>query len=384
MHDTLRLTLVKPRSGAILLVEDDERLAAALSRLLSRAGYAVETATTAAEAFAKVTRSSFDAVFSDLNLAGASGIDVLDVVRAYDKDVPCVVMTAAPTAESAIEAIRLGVIAYLVKPSPSEEILRVAARAVEMRKTKRAATIAPPPTDEAFERAFASLRIELHPIATADRRISGFEAKVASDEPKLDTQDAIFAVAEKAGKLAAVRRRARDLAARAFAGAAPGRSMFIDVGASDLLDGDLFSPDAPLSLVAPHVVLQLRACATSPAIPMCDLRARVSVLRFLGFRIAICDIDAGASRLAQIAELAPEYVKLDAALVKDLARSLTRQRVVSALSTMCGGLGAEVVAEGVADAEERAALVRCGCTHIQMVPVSPPASLPGFARAVSQ
>lgn len=367
MHETTRLALVKKSSGSILVVEDDADFARSLKRTFGAAGYSVEVASSAEEAFEKVTRDSFDLVITDLNLPGASGVEVLDVVRAYDKNVACAVLTGAPTTESAIESVRLGAIAYLVKPTPSDELLRVVERAVASREAaKRPSGTRPAAGNaEAFDAAMGSLRVELDAVVAGDRRIAGFEARLVSDEKGLETHAALVEAADALGRSSELRRRARDLSAIAFSGAAAGRVLFVDVDAADLLDGDLFAPDAPLSRIAESVVLQLRASATSPMIPVSDLRARVSVLRFLGFRIAICDIDAGASRLAQIAELSPEYVKLDAALVRDVARSLTRQRVVSALCAMCADLGATVVAEGVTTPEERAALVRCGCMYIQ-------------------
>ena len=78
---------------------------------------------------------SFDAVISDLNLPGASGVDVLNVVRAYDPDVPLVLMTGAPTVDTAIEAVTLGVLEYLVKPTPREQLVRVLTRCTTARRS---------------------------------------------------------------------------------------------------------------------------------------------------------------------------------------------------------------------------------------------------------
>ncbi len=120
--------------GTVLLIEDDVHLARSLVRLMTAEGYEVVHVGSGAAAVDRVMTRSFDAVISDLNLPGASGVDVLNVVRAYDPDVPLVLMTGCPTVDTAIEAVSLGVLEYLVKPTPREQLLRVLGRATKQRR----------------------------------------------------------------------------------------------------------------------------------------------------------------------------------------------------------------------------------------------------------
>jgi EAL domain-containing protein (putative c-di-GMP-specific phosphodiesterase class I)/CheY-like chemotaxis protein len=375
VHETVRLAVQKKASGSILLVEDDADLARSLARSIGAEGYRVVVAKSSAEALEAITGGSFDAVISDLNLPGASGVDVLSVVRAYDKDVPLIVMTGAPTVDTAIEAVSLGVLEYLVKPCPRDQLLKAVARASAVRRRsvmrREVDTIAPARESTAtaslgaaFERALESLFVELEPVMdSSTRSVKGVEARVQSREETLPTQALIVVAAEALGRLGDLRRRARDLAVKAFVGQPPGTMLFIDVHTSDLLDSDLYSPDAPLSRIAGDVVLQIRGRGDSLSIV--DLAARASVLRFVGFRIAICDLDGGDARLTQLAELSPDFVKIDAKLVRGLDRAPKRKRVVRALASMCTALGAVTVAEGVSTAEERAAVEDAGCVLVQ-------------------
>ena len=137
--------------------------------------------------------------------------------------------------------------------------------------------------------------------------------------------------------------------------------LFVDVHPSDLRDGDLYSPDPPLARIAERVVLQVRA----RGLKIEDLSARASVLRFIGFRLAMADLDPGHACLSQIAELSPEYVKIDARLVRGIDGSAPRARLVGALVSMCRALDAVSIAEGVSTAEECAALTEVGCLIVQ-------------------
>jgi EAL domain-containing protein (putative c-di-GMP-specific phosphodiesterase class I) len=347
--------------------------------LIEIEGYHVVHVTTAAEAIERVMKGSFDAVISDLNLGGVSGVDVLNVVRAYDPDVPMILLTGSPTMETAIEAVNLGVLEYLVKPATREQMVRALGRATTTRRRanhrREAQSMTPVaskptmpvPTDgmrATFDRALATLGVSLEPVVQPrSRDVVGFAARVRSSEPTLETEAALVVAAERLDRLQDLRRRARDLAVKAFADAPPGSLLFVDVHQSDLMDGDLYSSDPPLARIAERVVLQVRGRAASMGIE--DLAARASVLRFLGFRIAITDLDEGQACLSQIAELAPEFVKIDARLVRGIDTAPSRRRIVAALISMCTALDSKAVAEGVATAEERDALVVVGCDLVQ-------------------
>lgn len=414
VHPTTRFTAPKKTAqGTVLLIEDDAPLARSLIRLMNAEGYQVVHVGSGSAGVDKVMSRSFDAVISDLNLPGASGVDVLNVVRAYDPDVPLILMTGCPTIDTAIEASNLGVLEYLVKPMPREQLVRVLARASEARRQALlrrearpsrkpvAAPVAAPATASAvaptmpvpahatveqpavarsaegdhvgpgrtvasvrdtFDRAMATLAVELEPIVDSNtKQLIGYAARMFSAEDALATEHALVAAAERLDVLEKLRRRVRDLAVMAFASCPADALLFVDVHPSDLRDGDLYSPEPPLARIAERVVLQVRA----RGLAMADLSARASVLRFVGFRLAIADLDAGQACLEQIADLSPEYVKIDARLVRGLDSSVGRRRLVSALVSMCRSLDAVAIAEGVSTAEECDALHDAGCVMVQ-------------------
>ncbi|WP_169928616.1 EAL domain-containing response regulator [Labilithrix luteola] len=374
--DTVRFAAPRRAARTVLLVEDDELVARTLARTIRERGYDVVHVSDGRSAIESVTTRRFDVVFSDLNLPGASGVDILNVARAYDPDVPLVLMTGAPTTSTAIEACSLGVLEYLVKPTPTAELIRVLERAVATRKQVIAARTTEPSMNAVssvtesmkalFDRALASLEISLEPIVDArTRALMGHAPKLTSNVETLNRDASITAAAEHLGRLVELRQLVRKRAVEVFLDLPKERqgSLFLDVHPSELLDGDLYAPVPPLSTIAEHVVLQLRVRGAT--LPVADLAARASVLRFVGYRLAIADLDVGLACLSQLGELSPEFVKLDHDIVRKLETSASQKRIVSALVAMCRAFDSQVVAEGVSTAEERDALFEAGCEYVQ-------------------
>ena len=97
-----------------------------------------------------------------------------------------------------------------------------------------------------------------------------------------------------------------------------------------------------------------------------------------GFQIALDDFGTGYSGLSRLAELKPDIVKLDRALVKDCDRDQTRLAIVSAIISLGAEIGIKVVVEGVERIEEVRALRSVGARFMQGFYFA----RPGFETAV--
>jgi EAL domain-containing protein (putative c-di-GMP-specific phosphodiesterase class I) len=139
--------------------------------------------------------------------------------------------------------------------------------------------------------------------------------------------------------------------------------LFVNLHASDLNDETLISPSAPLTAIAPRVVLEITERASLESVS--DARSRVAQLRELGFRIAIDDLGAGYAGLTSFAQLEPEFVKLDMSLVRDVHKHPVKQKLVRSMTTLCKDLGIIVVAEGIEVADERDTIIDLGCDLLQ-------------------
>src|SRR5690348_9317802 len=107
-HPTRQLKALEEhvRGGTprLLLVEDDDSLRVVLTRKLVH-GFEVTAVADGPSAADLLVRRRFDVVLSDIGLPRMSGVDLLRLVRTYDLDVPVILMTGAPTIETAAAAV---------------------------------------------------------------------------------------------------------------------------------------------------------------------------------------------------------------------------------------------------------------------------------------
>ena len=107
----------------ILVVEDDDAIATALSLNLRLAGHVATVARDGDEAIAIATSRDFDLVLLDINLPRRSGLQVLAALREADDLVPVIVLSARDAEEDKVAALRLGADDYVTKPFALAELL---------------------------------------------------------------------------------------------------------------------------------------------------------------------------------------------------------------------------------------------------------------------
>jgi EAL domain-containing protein (putative c-di-GMP-specific phosphodiesterase class I) len=382
---------VHPERGRILLVDDEESLVRVLARVLTNAGYDVDSAVNGEKAVELLAAKTFDAIVSDLDMPRMSGMQLLQVVRRGDLDVPVILMTGAPQLQTAMDAVSLGALSYLTKPVDNDQLKKVIDRAVRLKrvaKLKQEALLLVnhgglgladlTALGTAFERAMETMWLAYQPIVrVSDHSLFGYEALLRSGEAALPHPGAVLDAAERLGRLNELGRRVRGHAASRVGDADAGSTIFVNLHARDLLDQDLYSPRSALSLVAHRVVLEITERASLDGVS--DARGKIGELRRMGFRIAIDDLGAGYSGLTSFASLEPELVKLDMSLVRDIDKSPTKEKLVRSLTELCKDLGMTVVAEGIETIQERDLLVELNCDLLQGYLLGrPERPFPGF------
>lgn len=361
----------------VLIVDDDPDVAQSLKRVLERHGIRVVLAPDGQAAVDLLEKARFDVILSDIQMPRMTGVDLLTRIRARDLDVPVLLMTGEPKLETAIEAVSLGALQYLVKPIDTKVLVRTVERASRLHRMAQVKRDAFKLAGEdellagdraglmaRFDRALETLTMAFQPIVDANRRtIFGYEALVRPTEPSMANPSAILAAAERLDRLHELGRRIRELSATAFGAAPAGALLLVNLHTQDLLDPDLFRADAPLSAHAERVILEVTERSTLDDVR--DVQERVSMLRSLGFRIAIDDLGAGYAGLSSFAALEPDIVKLDMSLIRGLHLSQIRQRIVRTMASLCREMKMRVVAEGVEVREEGEAAERLGCELVQ-------------------
>lgn len=120
----------------ILVVDDEAGMRDFLSILLEREGFEVECAQDGQEALEAVEKGHFDLIISDLRMPTVDGVGLLEGLQKLPSEVPIILITAYASAESAIQAMKLGAYDYLTKPFRVEEIKQVISRALEAKASR--------------------------------------------------------------------------------------------------------------------------------------------------------------------------------------------------------------------------------------------------------
>ena len=107
----------------VLVVEDDQRLAAVLRQGLKEQGYGVDLAADATRGFEMAMASEYDALLLDVMLPGRSGLDVLTELRARGSRSPILVLSARSAVGDRVRGLDLGADDYLSKPFELQELL---------------------------------------------------------------------------------------------------------------------------------------------------------------------------------------------------------------------------------------------------------------------
>jgi len=112
-------------SKRILLVDDEENARIALSRLLSREGYLVNTVANGYEALDYLREHDVNLIVTDINMPEMDGIAFLREASRSFPGINVIMITAYGGVESYIEAINLGAFEYINKPVRIEELLSI-------------------------------------------------------------------------------------------------------------------------------------------------------------------------------------------------------------------------------------------------------------------
>jgi len=151
--------------ASVLIVDDDPGIRTHLASYLQDLGHDTAAASDAAAALGAMTQRPFDAVLSDVRMAGIDGFELLHELRRRHPETGVVLMTAYATIADAVEAIRGGAYDYLVKPFSLEQAGLTLARLFEV---------------QSLRHENLTLRQAVEPPALLESRNAGMERVVAT------------------------------------------------------------------------------------------------------------------------------------------------------------------------------------------------------------
>ena len=197
-------------TGRVLIADDQPHILDALQILLNGCGFATEAVTDPARVLSALETGKFDAVVMDLNYAcgtveGGEGLALVSQIRAMDKLLPVVVMTAWSSVDLAVEAMRRGASDFIQKPWENHELLQ---KLQNQLSSVRAQRLAQRQRDEELEEARA-IQASLLPKKLPE--IAGYEV-AAMTQPlrfvggdyysvvRISERHTVFCIADVAGK----------------------------------------------------------------------------------------------------------------------------------------------------------------------------------------
>jgi DNA-binding NtrC family response regulator len=117
----------------VLVVDDEAPIRRLLQDALTQWGYRVTTAAGGTEASELIKSQLFDAALLDIRMQDMDGVELLRRIKGHDPAIEVVMMTAYPTVNTAVEALKEGAYDYLAKPLILDELRHLMGRLMERR-----------------------------------------------------------------------------------------------------------------------------------------------------------------------------------------------------------------------------------------------------------
>lgn len=130
----------------VLLVDDESDFVEPIAFWLKSRGYTVSTCRNGREAVAQVMRDVPDIVFMDINMPVMDGLQALEEIRSFNKDLPVVMVTAAFSSEPKItRAKELGIAGFFAKNYTFDQLVQMIQVTLRTHKSLQPGPDAPQP-----------------------------------------------------------------------------------------------------------------------------------------------------------------------------------------------------------------------------------------------
>ena len=214
-------------------------------------------------------------------------------------------------------------------------------------------------------------------IARSD--VLGYEALSRPSGGQFESIDQLFKAAYESQSIWPLERLCRERAMEGLQQLRPGSLLFLNVEPDSIYD-PYFQSNETLEmlrqarLTPDRVVLEMTE--HSAVRDFTAFRQTLTYFRSLGFRLAIDDMGSGYSALISVAEIQPEFVKIDMSLIRDLHNRPLKRELVDTITRFSRRAGIEVIAEGIECVEELEVLREIGVHHAQGFLFARPSSPP--------
>ena len=190
--------------------------------------------------------------------------------------------------------------------------------------------------------------------------VVGYEALGRGTHPELSRSPSVLlGLAEQCGMAIELSQLFRRLAVGASAQLPGTTKLFLNIHPQELGHAGLLDSFAPLRMCEAHpVVLEIPESAVTDVDKMATLQTSLTAL---GVEFAYDDFGAGQTRLLELTEVPPHYLKIDKTLIYGIDTAKPRQEMVAAILKVAETLGVRVIAEGIESVQAAEVCRQLGC-----------------------
>ncbi|MBI1949935.1 MAG: EAL domain-containing protein [Acidobacteria bacterium] len=205
-------------------------------------------------------------------------------------------------------------------------------------------------------------------IDVLEKRVVGYEALIRIPDDSFKGPDQLFQAAYENDSVWKLDRLCRERAIRGARGLKDDELLFLNLEPDSIHDPALRSETTfallrDMGLKPAQIVLEMTE--HSAVRDFTALRQLLNYLQFHGFRLAVDDVGSGYSGLKSIAEIKPDFIKIDMALIRDIHQHPIKQDLTGTIARFSTSSGITLIAEGVETAEELRCLQALGVRYAQ-------------------
>lgn len=214
-------------------------------------------------------------------------------------------------------------------------------------------------------------------ISLCSGGIMGWESLIRGPhESYFHNPDRIFSFAEETGFLFDLEKTCHEISLLNIGEMGTDQKIFINVHPKTVLNrqldiGEIYDTVCRQGLKSGNVVLEITERQNIHDFKL--LNENLQDFRKLGFLVAVDDVGAGFSGLQSIAEIRPNFIKIDMSLVRDIHNDPTKRALMETFVTFAEKINCEIVAEGIEKEKELKALIKIGVHYGQGYLIGKPA-----------
>ncbi|MDD5136505.1 MAG: EAL domain-containing protein, partial [Candidatus Omnitrophica bacterium] len=346
----------------ILLIDDEVDFAQTMAMRLQLRGYEVAVAHDGVEALERV-KDDPDLILLDVMIPGMNGHEICKKIREdkATKNIPIIMLTAKNMSSDKIEGLQIGADDYINKSADMEELfariealLRRSGLFEEM-SGDRSSLI------EELKRILHGKLVEVlfQPVfRLRPREIFAYEVLVRGPKgSKFESPEKLFQSALSCGMFFDLemiyRRKALEKIGRTI-----DKKLFIFNCSPYIIESGKFDEITALYDNPAQIILEITERAEIKDFQMfCKTVRAVSAK---GFKISVDDVGSGYSSLDSLAEIGPDYAKINIALLHDIDSNVKKQNLVKTILSFCQQNKIIAIAEGIETEKELGTLMDLG------------------------